>query len=174
MPEYSPLAGLYVLLVSGALELGITLFFLAMFRKQNVNAGDIFLGFDRFGKALGLLLFQSLFIFLWSLLLLVPGIIASIRYSQTFFILADDPSKGIRQCMDESKAMMNGNKMKYFCLSLSFIGWALLASIPASILDSICNVMKLGGACHRNHIHNWNTVPCTGDRIYILDPVRFL
>ena len=145
MPEYSPLAGLYVLLVSGALELGITLFFLAMFRKQNVNAGDIFLGFDRFGKALGLLLFQSLFIFLWSLLLLVPGIIASIRYSQTFFILADDPSKGIRQCMDESKAMMNGNKMKYFCLSLSFIGWALLASIPASILDSICNVMKLGG-----------------------------
>lgn len=145
MPEYSPLAGLYILLVTGALELGITLFFLAMFRKQNVNAGDIFLGFDRFGKALGLMLFQSLFIFLWSLLLIVPGIIAAIRYSQAFFILADDPSKGIRQCMDESKAMMNGNKMKYFCLSLSFIGWALLASIPASILDSICNVMKLGG-----------------------------
>ena len=144
MPEYSPLAGLYVLLVSGALELGITLFFLAMFRKQNVNAGDIFLGFDRFGKALGLLLFQFLFIFLWSLLLFVPGIIAAFRYSQAFFILADDPSKGIRQCMDESKAMMNGNKMKYFCLNLSFIGWALLASIPASILESICNVMKLG------------------------------
>ena len=63
------------------------------------------------------MLFQSLFIFLWSLLLIVPGIIAAIRYSQAFFILADDPSKGIRQCMDESKAMMNGNKMKYFCLS---------------------------------------------------------
>lgn len=145
MPKYSPLAGLYVLLVLGALQLGITLFFLAMFRKQNVNAGDIFLGFDRFGKALGLLLFQNLFIVLWLFLLVVPGIIAAIRYSQAFFILADDPSKGIRQCMDESKAMMNGNKMKYFCLSLSFIGWALLASIPASILDSICNVMKLGG-----------------------------
>lgn len=145
MPEYSPLASLYVLLVSGALELGITLFFLAMFRKQDVNAGDIFLGFDRFGKALGLLLFQSLFIFIWSLLLIVPGIIASIRYSQAFFILADDPSKGIRQCMDESKAMMNGNKMKFFCLNLSFIGWMLLASIPASILQSISNVMKLDG-----------------------------
>lgn len=145
MPEYSPLAGLYILLVTGALELGITLFFLAMFRKQNVNVSDMFLGFEKFGKALGLMLFQSLFIFLWSLLLIVPGIIAAIRYSQAFFILADDPSKGIRQCMDESKAMMNGNKMKYFCLSLSFIGWSLLASIPASILDSICNVMKLGG-----------------------------
>lgn len=145
MPEYSPLAGLYSLLVSGALELGVTLFFLALFRKQNVNVTDMFLGFDRFGKALGLLLFQSLFIFLWSLLLLVPGIIASIRYSQAFFILADDPSKGIRQCMDESKAMMNGNKTKYFCLSLSFIGWMLLASIPAGILESIGNVMKLGG-----------------------------
>ena len=71
----------------------------------------------------------------------MPGIIASIRYSQAFFILADDPSKGIRQCMDESKAMMKGNKSKYFLLSLSFIGWMLLAMIPASIVESIGNTV---------------------------------
>ncbi len=137
MPSYSILGSLYVILVTGALTLGVTLFFLALFRRQRVDVVDVFLGFEHFGKALGLLLFQSLFVFLWTLLFFIPGIIASIRYSQAFFILADDPTKGIRQCMNESKVMMKGNKSKYFCLSLSFIGWALLAALPASILEGI-------------------------------------
>ena len=144
MPEVSPLSGIYTLLVSGAFTLGITLFFLALFRRQIVSEMDIFLGFERFGKALGLMHFQALFIFLWTLLLIVPGIIASIRYSQAFFIMADDPNKGIRQCMDERKMMMHGNKAKYFCLSLSFIGWALLAAIPAGILPGIGEAFYAG------------------------------
>ena len=106
MPSTSPLAAVYVILVSGAFALGVTLFFLALFRRQQVGVADIFLGFEYFGKALGLLLFQILFIFLWTLLFFVPGIIASIRYSQAFYVLADDPTKSITQCMNESKAMM--------------------------------------------------------------------
>ena len=145
MPAYSPLSGIYSLLVTGAMDLGLTLFFLAMFRRQIVGIGDVFLGFERYGKALGLFLFQGLFIVLWSLLFLVPGIIAAIRYSQAFFILADDPNKGIRQCMDESKMMMRGNKAKYFCLSLSFIGWGILASIPAGVLSGISEALYLSG-----------------------------
>ena len=137
MPAYSPLSGIYSLLVTGAMDLGLTLFFLAMFRRQIVGIGDVFLGFERYGKALGLFLFQGLFI--------VPGIIAAIRYSQAFFILADDPNKGIRQCMDESKMMMRGNKAKYFCLSLSFIGWGILASIPAGVLSGISEALYLSG-----------------------------
>lgn len=142
MPQTSALSGLYVLLISGAMYLGLTLYFLATFRKHDVQLADIFLGFEKFGKALGLFLFQSLFIFLWTLLFIVPGIIASIRYSQAFFVLADDPDKGIRQCMNESKAMMKGNKAKYFLLSLSFIGWAILASVPAGIVQSIGSVVS--------------------------------
>ena len=145
MPEYCFLSSIYVILVTGALELGISLFFLATFRKHDVQVTDIFLGFEKFGKALGLFLFQSLFIFLWTLLFVVPGIIASIRYSQAFFILADDPTKGIRQCMDESKAMMKGNKAKYFCLGLSFIGWMILCSIPSGIISSIGNTISSNG-----------------------------
>lgn len=141
MPSTTPLAGVYVLLVSGAFTLGITLFFLAVFRRQNAGVVDVFLGFENFGKALGLLLFQTLFVLLWSLLFIIPGIIASIRYSQAFFILADDPSKGIRQCMNESKMMMKGNKAKYFCLSLSFIGWILLSALPGGIIEGIAAVM---------------------------------
>lgn len=143
MPSTSPIASIYVILVSGAFTLGITIFFLALFRRQHVDVADVFLGFENFGKALGLMLFQALFIFLWSLLFLIPGIIASIRYSQAFFILADDPTKSIRQCMNESKIMMKGNKSKYFCLSLSFIGWTLLAALPAGIIEGIAAVMYM-------------------------------
>ena len=145
MPTYSPQSGIYALLLTDAMDLGLTLFFLAMFRRQIVGIGDVFLGFERYGKALGLFLFQGLFIALWSLLFIVPGIIAAIRYSQAFFILADDPNKGIRQCMDESKMMMRGNKAKYFCLSLSFIGWGILASIPAGVLSGISEALYLSG-----------------------------
>lgn len=137
MPTYSFLSSIYLILVTGAFMLGITLFFLAMFRRQRVGVSDIFLGFEQFVKALGLMLFQSLFIALWSLLLIIPGIIAALRYSQAFFILADDPTKGIRQCMNESKQMMKGNCAKYFCLQLSFIGWMILSMIPAVLIEEI-------------------------------------
>ncbi len=145
MPEYCFLSSIYVILVTGALQLGITLFFLATFRRHDVQVTDVFLGFEKFSKALGLFLFQTLFICLWTLLFIVPGIIASIRYSQSFFILADDPTKGIRQCMDESKAMMKGNKFKYFCLSLSFIGWLFLCSLPSGIIESIGTAVSSNG-----------------------------
>ncbi len=145
LPKYSPLSGIYILLVAGPLSLGITLFFLAMFRKRTVVVSDIFLGFERFGKAIGLMVFQSVFIFLWSLLFVVPGIIAAIRYSQAYFILADNPEKGIRECMNESKMMMQGNKAKYFCLRLSFIGWMILASIPESILVAAADTLEITG-----------------------------
>ena len=62
----------------------------------------------------------------WSLLLVVPGIIAAIRYSMSFFVLADHPDWKVTECIEESKRLMNGNKGKFFCLMLSFIGWFLL------------------------------------------------
>lgn len=141
MPQTSILSSIWVILITGAMTLGLMIFFLAAFRGHNVVAKDVFLGFERFGKALGLLLYQMLFIFLWSLLFIVPGIIASIRYSQAFYVLADDPNKSIRQCMDESKFMMQGNKAKYFALSLSFIGWLVLSVLPGSILQAIIETM---------------------------------
>lgn len=173
-PSYSVLSPIYILLVTGAFTLGITIFFLALFRKQHVGVTDIFLGFERFGKALGLLLFQTLFICLWSLIgvavialggivaaftftggivitiigviiALVFAVVASIKYSQSFFILSDNPDKSIRECVNESKIMMKGNKTKYFTLTLSFIGWLLLSSIPMGILVGIASLLQLSG-----------------------------
>ena len=144
MPQTSVLSGIWVLLISGALELGLMIYFLASFRGHNVVPKDVFLGFERFGKALGLFLYRYLFIFLWTMLFIIPGIIAAIRYSQAFFVLADDPTKSVRQCMNESKAMMRGNKMKYFLLLLSFLGWWFLSTIPGSFLQGIVSTLSNG------------------------------
>lgn len=141
MPSLSIIASIYMILVSGAFTLGIIIFFLTIFRREDAKITDVFLGFEHFGKALGLMLFQTLWIYIWTFLLIVPGIIAAIRYSQAFYILADNPDKGIRECMNESKMMMKGNKAKYFCLNLSFIGWLLLASIPGGIIQGIATVL---------------------------------
>lgn len=137
LPQSSLLGSLYVIIVSGPFALGLCMLFLGIFRKQDVRVRDIFLGFEQFPKALGLLLYQSLFILLWTLLFIIPGIIAAIRYSQAFFVLADDPTKPITQCMNESKEMMRGNKGKYFLLMLSFIGWFILSGVPASLFQQI-------------------------------------
>jgi uncharacterized membrane protein len=69
----------------------------------------------------------GIFTFLWSLLLVVPGIIASISYSQALFILMESPEKGALECIRESKQLMKGRKMDFFVLMLSFYGWSLLS-----------------------------------------------
>ncbi len=120
------LSSVYSLLVSGAFTFGISVYFLDLVRERKSDIGQVFSGFGYYFKTLLLFVVMSIFILLWTLLFIIPGIIASFRYSQAFYILADDPSKDIMQCLKESKALMKGNKAKYFCFQLSFIGWYLL------------------------------------------------
>lgn len=124
---------LYSLLVSGPLSLGFASFILAIFRRQPTRPVEVFYGFERFGKAFLLMLVQSIFIFLWSLLFIIPGIIAAIRYSMAFYVLADNPGIGVMAAINESKRLMRGNKMKFFILGLSFIGWLLLGVLTMGI-----------------------------------------
>jgi len=130
------MASIYSLLISGPFTLGLSILFLAVFRRQHAELSQVFYGFENFGKSLGLFLFMSLFILLWSLLFVIPGIIAAIRYSQAFYVLADHPEYGIQDCMNESKRMMYGNKWKYFVTMFSFIGWIILCSIPMGIVEN--------------------------------------
>lgn len=134
--SYTPLSGIYVFLVTGAFTLGMSMFFLSLFRRQNEDVAQIFSGFEHFIKALGLTFMIGLFTALWTLLFIIPGIIAAFRYSQAFYILADDPSKSVMQCIQESKLMMRGNKGSFFFLNLSFIGWGILAALPYTIIGT--------------------------------------
>ncbi len=130
----SYLSSLYQAFTSGAFLVGVCSFMLIFFRERDAHPGYLFNGFGCYFKTLGLVIVMGLFIFLWSMLFIIPGIIAAIRYSQAYYILADDPKKGIMQCINESKALMATNKMKYFTLVLSFFGWAFLLGIGQSLL----------------------------------------
>ena len=70
---------------------------------------------------------------LWSLLLIIPGIVAAYRYSMAFYILNDNPEMSAKAALDESKRMMAGYKGKLFCLQLSFIGWGFLCLFTLGI-----------------------------------------
>jgi uncharacterized membrane protein len=125
--------GIINLIVGGPMALGISTFSLSFSRGTGTKLNQIFEGFKRFETSLVAYLIMILFTLLWSLLLIVPGIIASISYSQTFFILVDEPSVGGREAVRRSKKMMNGYKWKYFCLQLRFVGWALLSILTLGI-----------------------------------------
>ena len=136
---------LYTVFILGAISLGLAVFQLSFLRKRDINPSYIFSGFEFYFKATGLYLVELLFVTLWSFLFVIPGFIALYKYSMAFYILADDPQKGIMQCIRESKEMMKGNKAKLFLLELSFIGWFLLASIPASAYASNFSINKAIG-----------------------------
>lgn len=87
-------------------------------------------GFAVILKLFLLLLLECVFIFLWSLLLVVPGIIAAYRYSQALYIMLDNPELSVLDCIRKSKELMNGHKWERFVLDLSFLGWAILSIIP--------------------------------------------
>lgn len=124
---------IYSLLITGPMTLGYSMFAISIFRKRESSPAEVFYGFEKFFKAFGLYIVMSIFIFLWTLLFIIPGIIAALRYSMSFYILADHPDIGILEAIKESKRIMQGNKWKFFCLNISFIGWALLAAIPMGI-----------------------------------------
>ena len=99
------------------------------------DLNDEFAYFKYFGKALGLRVVMYVFIFLWTLLFLIPGLIATYRYAMAPYILAEHPEMGIMEAIDASKQMMDGNKWSLFCLEISFIGWSILSSLTLGIGD---------------------------------------
>ncbi|NCB41831.1 MAG: DUF975 family protein [Clostridia bacterium] len=124
---------IYTMVVSGPVTLGISAYFMKVFRQKEGGIEDLLLAFNYMWKSFVLLILVVIKTFLWFLLFIIPGIVAAFRYSQAFFILADNPQKSPSQCIEESKSMMAGNKAKLFFLELSFLGWALLATIPTGI-----------------------------------------
>ena len=125
-------------LIDGALRLvmmivsaGFTIFVLNTIRNAGAAYGNLLDGFGMAGRIILLNLLEGIFVFLWSLLLLIPGIIAAYRYSQAIYILLDHPEKSVLECIRESKELMKGRKGELFKLDLSLLGWAILgAFIP--------------------------------------------
>jgi len=129
-----PVAGAIIaLLIGGPMAIGLATYSLALARNEDANINQLFEGFNKFGLALAAYFLMFVFIILWMLLLIIPGIIAALSYSMTFYIIADDETMDAMEAIDKSKAMMDGYKWKYFCLALRFLGWALLCVLTLGI-----------------------------------------
>lgn len=109
------------------LTLGLISCFMKLIRDEPFRIEGLFDGFKNLASAIILKLLMLIFTCLWTLLLIVPGIIAGYRYSMAFYILNDNPEMGAMDAIKTSKEMMKGYKWKLFCLQLSFIGWSLLS-----------------------------------------------
>ncbi len=129
----APVYALVQFLLSGALTVGFMAFFLGIAQDGEARPDRLFTGFRRFWQSLGGCFLYGLLVALWSLLLVIPGIIATYRYAMVFFIIADDEDCGPWEALGRSKDMMKGNKWKFFCLNLRFIGWAILAAVPCGL-----------------------------------------
>jgi len=117
-----------------AISVGICLMYIELSRGVKPSVGDMFKRSGTFGKALWLAIITNFFIMMWSFLLYVPGIIKAISYSMGQFILAENPEYTARQALNESKRIMEGHKMDFFVMMLSFIGWSILASFTFGLL----------------------------------------
>ncbi len=121
------------LIIGGPYLLGWSAFFLSLSRKEEPRLAQLFEGFYHFANALVAYFLMTLFIILWTLLFIIPGFVAILSYSQTFFILADDPQLKGSEALRKSKAMMKGNRWKLFCLLWRFFGWFLLGVLSMGI-----------------------------------------
>jgi uncharacterized membrane protein len=93
------------------------------------------LGFSDAGRVIVLNLLIGVFVMLWSLLFVIPGIMAAYSYRLAPYILLDNPEIGGREAIRRSKALMRGHRWDLFLCDLSFIGWALLTALTAGILS---------------------------------------
>ena len=122
------------IIVTPAFTLSLAKVYLMVCKGKTPEIKDTFSGFEDFFSAFKVTFLVGLFTFLWSLLFVVPGIIKSMSYSMSIFVLAENKGKPALECINESKKMTRGHKGELFVLYLSFIGWIILGSLTFGIL----------------------------------------
>ena len=131
----SSISGLIPLIIGGAVSVGVGLVFMDIMRGGSGDLNKLLDGFkNSFVNSLIAFLLTAIFVFLWSLLFVIPGIIKTYAYSMTFYILGEHPDMDGREAMKVSERLMKGYKGKLFLLHLSYIGWMLLIPLTAGIL----------------------------------------
>lgn len=121
------------LVIGGTVQLGYAQYLLNQHDKKDFSFDDLFSQFHRFKQGFLQSFLRNLYIILWSLLFIIPGIVKSFSYAMTPFIMADHPEMTAREAIEASKEMMDGHKGELFTLGLTFFGWSLLASLTLGI-----------------------------------------
>lgn len=121
------------LILGGVVQLGYARYLLKQQDREIHSVQDLVSQFDRFGQGFLQLFLRNLYVFLWGLLLLIPGIIKSFSYAMTPFIMAENPDLTAQEAITISKEKMHGHKGELFWLGLTFFGWSLLAALTGGI-----------------------------------------
>lgn len=120
-------------LLTNVLEVGLNRFLMEN-RGRRSDIGVLFSGYRyNFGNVVVVQLLRSLFISLWSLALIVPGIVKGYEYAMIPYLLAENPNMPHQRAFELSRMMTQGYKMDMFLLDLSFIGWYLLGFLPCGL-----------------------------------------
>lgn len=109
--------------------------FLDFIREGQTSVSALFHGYRNpwLPKSFLLPLLVNIYIFLWTLLLIIPGIIMSYAYAMTYYIYKDHREMGCNKAIGESIRLMDGHKWQLFVLDLSFLGWLLLSILTLGI-----------------------------------------
>lgn len=126
------LAAVYFVLGS-VIEVGYARFNMNLVDGEEAKIESLFTYFNNWSTTAATKFLKGLYTFLWSLLFIIPGIIASYSYAMTGYILAEHPELTASEAIERSKEMMSGNRFRLFCLQFSFIGWAILCSFTLGI-----------------------------------------
>ena len=124
----------FSLVIAGPLAVGSAALFLNLWRGNNAKYDDLLEGKKQFGAAFLTYLLMTAEVFLWSCLFFIPGLIKSYAYSQVYYIRQDHPEMSAKEALRASETMMDGHKMEFFLLQLSFIGWHILAAFTLGLL----------------------------------------
>ncbi len=125
--------GIVHFILGGPITLGYVKFNLDMVNGKAPDFFDLFSQFHRFKEGFLMQLLRGIYIFLWTLCLIVPGIRAVFSYAMAPYILYENPGMSANDAIGASKQMMEGNRWRLFCLNISFIGWSFLCIFTLGI-----------------------------------------
>lgn len=134
--------GLAAFLLGGTLELGYARFLLKQHDGKNTEFNDLFSQFHRYCTGFAQHFLRGLYVALWGILLVIPGIMKSYSYAMTPFILAEHPDLTATQAIEWSEELMEGHKMDLFILDLTFIGWDIMAGMLWNLGHLVLNPYK--------------------------------
>ncbi|MCH5155743.1 MAG: DUF975 family protein [Clostridiales bacterium] len=128
------IGGLLLLVLSGPIRYGESVQALNVMRGNKVDVSDIMSAQHRMGDTILAYFINGVYTFLWTLLFIIPGIIAAYSYSLTYYLMIDNPKLTPDEARRQSIKLMDGNKARLFKLHLSFIGWIFLSILTLGIL----------------------------------------
>lgn len=174
-PAVNPTAGMWlssmvfnfvIVIIAGVLRIGFVKMSLAALRGEQQSTSDVFGVFKDFAHVAGLVFVTLVKIFLWSLLFIIPGIIAQYRYAMVYYIYLENPELTYDETLKLSSDMMRGHKFELFVFQLSFFLWVLLGIVTFGLaMLWVGPYMQIGEAEFYNRLKA-SAIPAPADDVH--------